>query len=113
MRKRALRLDELTAISSSMQRSSGADGGQVVSDDSEIQAEITKLEGQIVSLIEHIQEQGVEVKDVRRGLVDWRAERDGREVYLCWQHGERTLSWWHEIADGFAGRQPIVASEWV
>lgn len=112
MRKRALRLDELTALSSSMRRTTGADGDPVVSDDSAIRAEMNKLEGQIAELINHIQEQGVEVKDIRRGLVDWRAERDGREVYLCWQYGEHTVSWWHELADGFAGRQPIVVSEW-
>ena len=112
MRKRALRLDELTALASSMRRTTSADGDPGVTDDSEMQAEITKLEGQIAALIEHIQQQGVEVKDVRRGLVDWRAERDGRVVYLCWQYGERTLSWWHELADGFSGRRPIIAIEW-
>ncbi len=112
MRKRALRLDELTALSSSMRRTTSADGDPVISDDSAIQAEIRKLEGQIAELIQHIQQQGVEVKDVRRGLVDWRAERDGRVVYLCWQYGERTVNWWHELADGFAGRQPIVVAEW-
>ena len=112
MRKRALRLDELSALAASMQRTTSADGDPIVHDDSEIQTEMTKLRGQIATLIEHIQEQDVEVKDIRRGLVDWRAERDGREVYLCWQYGERTVSWWHELADGFAGRQPIVVSEW-
>lgn len=112
MRKRALRLDELSALAASMQRTTSADGDPIVNDDSAIQAEMTKLRGQIATLIEHIQEQDVEVKDIRRGLVDWRAERDGREVYLCWQYGEHTVSWWHELADGFAGRQPIVVSEW-
>ncbi len=112
MRKRALRLDELSALSSSMSRTMSADGDPVVNEDSAIRAEIVKLEGQIAELIEHIQRQGVEVKDIRRGLVDWRAERDGREVYLCWQYGERTVSWWHELADGFGGRQPIITSEW-
>jgi hypothetical protein len=112
MRKRALRLDELQALSSSMRRTASTDGDPFVTDDSEIQAEISKMERQIAELIEHIQQQGVEVKDVRRGLVDWRAERDGRVVYLCWQYGERGVNWWHELADGFAGRQPIVAAEW-
>ena len=112
MRKRALRLDELSALAASMQRTTSADGDPIFNDDSAIQAEMTKLRGQIATLIEHIQEQDVEVKDIRRGLIDWRAERDGREVYLCWQYGERTVSWWHELADGFAGRQPIVVSEW-
>ncbi|MCY4617228.1 MAG: DUF2203 domain-containing protein [Chloroflexi bacterium] len=112
MRKRALRLDELTALSSSMRRTTSADGDPIVTDDSEMRNEISKIERQIAELIEHIQQQGVEVKDIRRGLVDWRAERDGRVVYLCWQYGERTVSWWHELSDGFAGRQPIVADEW-
>ena len=112
MRQRALRLDELSALASSMRRTSSADGEPVVGDDSEIQAEIAKLQDQIKTLIKHMQRQDVEVKDIRRGLIDWRAERDGREVYLCWQYGERTVGWWHELADGFAGRQPIVVSEW-
>ena len=112
MRQRALRHDELSALVSSLRRSTSADGQPVDGATTEIEAEIAKLEGQIATLIEHVQQQGVEVKDIRRGLIDWRAERDGREVYLCWQYGERTVSWWHELADGFAGRQPIIVSEW-
>lgn len=112
MQGRAQQLDELAAIAASMRRLSSADGQPVDGDDSELQARIAKLEGQIAMLIEHIQQQDVEVKDIRRGLVDWRAEREGRIVYLCWQYGERTVSWWHEIADGFAGRHPIIVSEW-
>ena len=106
------RLDELNAIIASMRRGTSTDGLPAMADDQDLRDQIEKLEGQVRMLIEHIQEQGVEVKDVRRGLVDWVAERDGRDVYLCWQPGERTVSWWHELADGFAGRQPIVVSEW-
>ncbi len=112
MRKRMRRLDELNAIVASMSRGTSTDGLPAVADDQAIRGEITKLEGQVRMLVEHIQEQGVEVKDVRRGLVDWVAVREGRDVYLCWQPGERTVMWWHELADGFAGRQPIVVSEW-
>ena len=113
MRRKALRLDELTALSESMQRSTNADGDAIVADDSTMREEMRKLQRQIGELLEHLQRQGVEVKDIRRGLIDWRAEREGRVVYLCWQHGERTVSWWHELSDGFAGRQPIIVDEWV
>ena len=112
MRRKMRRLDELNAIIASMRRSTSTDGLPAMADDKDLRDEIEKLEGQVRMLIQHIQEQGVEVKDVRRGLVDWVAERDGRDVYLCWQPGERTVSWWHELADGFAGRQPVVVSEW-
>jgi hypothetical protein len=32
--------------------------------------------------------------------------RDGREVYLCWQHGEEDIEFWHDLDAGFAGRRP-------
>lgn len=50
---------------------------------------------------------GVEIKDFERGLCDFPSERDGRIVYLCWQRGEETIEWWHDLDTGFAGRQPL------
>ena len=50
---------------------------------------------------------GCEVKDVQTGLVDFRAMRDGRAVYLCWRLGEEDIAFWHELDAGFAGRQPL------
>jgi hypothetical protein len=50
---------------------------------------------------------GPEIKGIEQGLVDFPCERDGRVVYLCWQFGEDTISWWHELDTGFAGRQPL------
>jgi hypothetical protein len=59
------------------------------------------------ALIHRIQETGVLIKDINLGLLDFPALKDGREVYLCWQYGEGEISFWHEVAAGFAGRQPI------
>ncbi|MFN7946407.1 MAG: DUF2203 domain-containing protein [Blastocatellia bacterium] len=50
---------------------------------------------------------GVQIKDFDRGLCDFPHERAGEIVYLCWQYGEDTIEWWHEIDAGFAGRQPL------
>jgi hypothetical protein len=47
------------------------------------------------------------VRDLDRGLVDFPALREGREVYLCWQEGEDEIGYWHETDEGFAGRQPL------
>jgi hypothetical protein len=52
---------------------------------------------------------GILVKDLDRGLVDFLGTRDGREVYLCWQHGEEDIEFWHDLDAGFAGRRPIDA----
>jgi hypothetical protein len=50
---------------------------------------------------------GVELKDPDRGLVDFRHEREGRVVYLCYELGEPGIGHWHELDAGFAGRQPL------
>jgi hypothetical protein len=28
-------------------------------------------------------------------------------VYLCWQLGEESIQYWHDIESGFAGREPL------
>ena len=53
----------------------------------------------------------VEVKDPERGLIDFRSERDGRVVFLCYLLGEPDLLYWHELDAGFAGRQPLQSSK--
>lgn len=55
-----------------------------------------------------LQELGVELKGTD-GLVDFPALLDGREVHLCWRHGEAEVAYWHECDAGFAGRQPLTA----
>lgn len=50
---------------------------------------------------------GVEVKDLRLGLADFYARRDGDLVYLCWQRGEPRVAYWHTLEGGFAGRRPL------
>lgn len=59
------------------------------------------------ALVHQIQDTGAQIKDINTGLLDFSALKNGREVYLCWQHGEDDIRYWHEIEAGFAGRQPI------
>jgi hypothetical protein len=54
-----------------------------------------------------LRELEVVLRDLERGLVDFPALRDGREVYLCWEEGEEQIAFWHEPDAGFAGRRPI------
>jgi hypothetical protein len=61
----------------------------------------------INGIIERINKMGIEVKDIDMGLVDFHAERDGREVYLCWKLGEEAVAWWHELDTGYASRKPL------
>ena len=50
---------------------------------------------------------GIQLKDRRIGLIDFPSEQDGRPMLLCWQLGEPSVQFWHEIDSGFAGRQPL------
>ncbi len=44
---------------------------------------------------------------LEHGLLDFPTTLRGRWVYLCWKRGEPRVDQWHEITDGFAGRQPV------
>ena len=61
-------------------------------------------------LIEEIADEGIQIKDLERGLVDFPHFLGGasaREVFLCWHLGEDTIEYWHEIDSGFTGRHPL------
>jgi len=59
------------------------------------------------ALIE-LQEMEIVLRDLERGLVDFRSMREGREVYLCWvEQEEDEIEYWHDLEAGFAGREPL------
>jgi hypothetical protein len=56
-----------------------------------------------------IDEIGVQVKDLEKGLLDFPCLLEGRTVLLCWKLGEKEIGFWHTTEDGFAGRRPLDA----
>jgi hypothetical protein len=50
---------------------------------------------------------GVEVKDLDIGLLDFPCEVDRQIVLLCWKLGEKAITHWHGVSEGFAGRKPV------
>ncbi len=57
--------------------------------------------------IERVRATGVLLKDLDTGLLDFPHKREGRVVFLCWMPPEERIEYWHDIQDGFAGRQPL------
>jgi hypothetical protein len=51
--------------------------------------------------------EGIVLRDLDSGLIDFPAIRDGVEVYLCWIDGEEDIGYWHGLDAGFAGRRPL------
>jgi hypothetical protein len=58
--------------------------------------------------VARIDELGITLREIETGLVDFPALVSGRQVWLCWRLGEGDIEWWHELSDGFGGRQPLI-----
>jgi hypothetical protein len=50
---------------------------------------------------------GVQVKDLDIGLLDFPCKVEGNIILLCWKLGEKGITHWHSVEEGFAGRKPI------
>jgi hypothetical protein len=61
----------------------------------------------IEKLANKIRAYGCVIKDLNAGLLDFLAERDGREIYLCWRYGEPSIEFYHELHTGYSGRQRL------
>ena len=71
--------------------------------DKELEAVVDRLQ----SFVDELTSIGVELKDYQTGLVDFIGRHQGRDVYLCWKLGEESITHWHELHTGFAGRLPV------
>jgi hypothetical protein len=58
--------------------------------------------------VARIDELGITLREIETGLVDFPALVSGRQVWLCWRLGEGDIEWWHELSEGFGGRQPLI-----
>jgi hypothetical protein len=81
--------------------------GHLTADIAAMRQAIQEAAESLQRLMAELDELGVELKGIDDGLVDFRSERDGRVVYLCWRLGEDAIAYWHELETGFAGRQPL------
>lgn len=62
---------------------------------------------EVRSLLGELTDLGLVVRDIDRGLVDFPAVLDGREVYLCWDFDDDEVAHWHELDSGYASRRPL------
>jgi hypothetical protein len=75
-------------------------GGDLVNASARTMADMQEI------LVEFHQRE-IQIKDLDRGLIDFPALKDGKEIFLCWEQGEPDISFWHELDAGFAGREPL------
>jgi hypothetical protein len=89
----------------------GNGGGYAASDLNSAQTELGSLADAALACVDKLEELGVVLKDLDLGLLDFPSEREGEEVLLCWHVGEDSVTSWHGLAEGYAGRKPIDWSE--
>ena len=98
-----LRLELNTDLIKASSNGHGATGIDPKGDQKKIDAMVDRLR----KLAEEINDSGIILRDLERGLVDFPKLWEGREVYLCWILGESDIQFWHEVDTGFSGRQPL------
>lgn len=66
-----------------------------------------KAYARLKALLGEFQRREIFLKDVDRGLIDFPALLQGREVFLCWEKDEPDIEFWHDLDAGYAGREPL------
>lgn len=62
---------------------------------------------QVRKALNTVENLGCQLKDIQKGLVDFPSTLSGREVLLCWHLGEESVSHYHDLRSGYAGRKPL------
>lgn len=66
-----------------------------------------KLRADLLSVIQEFAARGIQIKDLERGLIDFPALKNGKEIFLCWEKDEEDIQYWHDLDAGFPGREPL------
>jgi len=105
LRERLPRLREarlgLIASTERITEALASDGGGIAGSDWFQHQETLKAE------VEYLADRGILLRDPDTGLIDFPAERDGEQVFLCWRLGEGDVAYYHGVNSGFSGRKPL------
>ena len=71
------------------------------------QAQLEFLINGMNEWLQKIVDLGAMPKGLEPPLVDFPYRLSGREVYLCWTAGDKKLTHYHAIQEGFAGRKRL------
>ncbi|HTW40264.1 MAG TPA: DUF2203 domain-containing protein [Thermoplasmata archaeon] len=73
-----------------------------------LDAEWQNLTRRLEEAVQGLRREGIEVKDLESGLIDFYGLQDGEVVFLCWKRGEPKVGFYHTLTGGFANRRAIV-----
>ena len=72
-----------------------------------LDAEWGNLTRRLEEAVDGLREEGIEVKELEQGTVDFYGIVGGEVVFLCWQRGESEVGHYHPVAGSFRDRRPL------
>jgi hypothetical protein len=72
-----------------------------------LDAEWQNLTRRLEEAVSALRREGIELKDLESGLVDFYGVVEGEVVFLCWQRGETAVRFYHPVTGGYRDRRPI------
>lgn len=72
-----------------------------------LDAEWQNLTQRLEEAIAALRREGIEVKSLEEGLVDFYGVVDGEVVFLCWQRGESNVAFFHPVGGAYRDRRPL------
>jgi hypothetical protein len=107
--------ERLAEVQAGLARLAGFWGREIEASDHPDHLVAVRLDHERANLARRLEEglgalasEGIEVKDLASGLVDFYALVDGELAYLCWRRGEPAVRHWHTLTGGFRSRRPIL-----
>lgn len=72
-----------------------------------VDAEWQNLTQRLEEAVSGLRREGIELKNLDEGLVDFYGIVHDEVVFLCWQRGEPEVAFFHPVVGGFRDRRPI------
>ena len=66
-----------------------------------------RVAADVKATLAEFQRREIQIKDLDRGLIDFPAILDGKEIFLCWEQDEEDIEFWHDLHSGYAGRERL------
>ena len=68
---------------------------------------LKKLIAEVFDYYSRVQDSGAIIEDISTGTVSFYTYFGEHPVFLTWQFGEKTVTWWHELYEDSNERKPL------
>jgi hypothetical protein len=66
-----------------------------------------RVAADVKATLAEFQQREIQIKELDRGLIDFPAILNGKEVFLCWEQDEDDVEFWHDLESDYAARERL------